>query len=221
MSDPFTNARLAMVRQQLRARGLNDERVLRAMERVPRHEFVPYTLRADAYRDGALPISANQTISQPYIVALMTELLALRGGETVLEVGTGSGYQTAILCELAAHVYSLERIASLGREAAERLNRLGYHNMDIHLGDGSQGLPDMAPFDAIIVTAAAPVVPGPLRAQMRPNGGRLVIPVGSGDQQMLRLITRHGDRWTDKPVAAVNFVPLIGHNGFEADDEAG
>jgi protein-L-isoaspartate(D-aspartate) O-methyltransferase len=221
MSDPFTNARLTMVRQQLRARGLNDEQVLRAMERVPRHEFVPYTLRADAYRDGALPISANQTISQPYIVALMTELLALRGGETVLEVGTGSGYQTAILCELAAHVYSLERIASLGREAAERLNRLGYHNVDIHLGDGSQGLPDMAPFDAIIVTAAAPVVPGPLRAQMRPNGGRLVIPVGSGDQQILRLIMRHGDHWADKPVAAVNFVPLIGHNGFEADDEAG
>lgn len=218
MSDPFSRARLMMVRQQLRARGINDERVLQAMERVPRHEFVPFTLRADAYRDGALPIPANQTISQPYIVGLMSQLLALRGGETVLEVGTGSGYQTAILCELAAHVYSLERIASLAREAAERLSRLGYHNMDIHLGDGSQGLADMAPFDAIIVTAAAPAVPGPLRAQMHPDGGRLVIPVGNDQRQFLELITRQGVQWTSKRIAPVNFVPLIGHNGFEADE---
>lgn len=221
MEDPYRSARLAMVRQQLRARGIGDERVLAAMERIPRHEFVPFNLRADAYRDGALPIAADQTISQPYIVGLMTQLLRLRGDENVLEVGTGSGYQTAILCELAAHVYSLERIGSLAQEAAERLKRLNYQNVDIHLGDGSQGLPDMAPFDAIIVTAAAPSVPGPLRAQLSRAGGRLVIPVGRGDEQMLELITRQDERWEMKRIAPVQFVPLIGHYGFEVDDERG
>lgn len=221
MNDPYKNARLAMVRGQLRGRGINDERVLAAMERIPRHEFVPYKLRADAYRDGALPIQADQTISQPYIVGLMTQLLHLEGTEQVLEIGTGTGYQTAILCELAAHVYSLERIGSLGQEAADRLKRLGYSNVDIHLGDGSQGLADMAPFDAIIVTAAAPSVPGPLRAQMHPNGGRLVIPVGKGNEQVLELVTRQGDEWTTRRIAPVHFVPLIGHYGFEVDDERG
>ncbi len=221
MNDPFRTARLAMVRQQLRARGINDERVLAAMERIPRHEFVPFNLRADAYRDGALPIAAEQTISQPYIVGLMTQLLRLQGSENVLEIGTGSGYQTAILCELAAHVYSLERINALAQEAAERLKRLNYSNVDIHLGDGSQGLADMAPFDAIIVTAAAPAVPGPLRAQMRRAGGRLVIPVGRGDDQVLELVTRQEDQWETKRIAPVQFVPLIGHYGFEIDDERG
>ena len=217
MNDPFLKAREAMVKWQLRARGIQDERVLEAMERIPRHEFVPDDARDIAYRDGALRIEADQTISQPYIVALMTQALHLQGDEQVLEIGTGSGYQTALLCELARHVCSLERVARLARDAAERLHRLGYQNVDIHVGDGSQGLADMAPFDAIIVTAAAPSVPGPLRAQMSPNGGRLVIPVGEENKgQFLELITRHDDQWYIKHIAAVHFVPLIGRYGFKA-----
>jgi protein-L-isoaspartate(D-aspartate) O-methyltransferase len=215
MDDPFVAERAAMVKWQLRARGIQDERVLDAMTRIPRHEFVPQQSRADAYRDGALPIDAEQTISQPYIVALMTQALHLNGSENVLEIGTGSGYQTAVLCELVQHVYSVERVARLAHDASERLKRLGYSNFDIHVGDGSQGLPDMAPFEAIIVTAAAPRIPGPLRAQMHPNGGRLVIPVGEGKGQFLELLTRQGDRWTIKRIAAVQFVPLIGRYGRE------
>jgi protein-L-isoaspartate(D-aspartate) O-methyltransferase len=217
MNDPFTDARAAMVKWQLRARGIQDERILKAMLHIPRHEFVPQQSRRDAYRDGALRIEANQTISQPYIVALMTQALHLQGHESVLEIGTGSGYQTAVLCELARHVYSVERVARLARDASERLHRLGYSNVDIHVGDGSQGLPDMSPFDAIIVTAAAPSVPGPLRAQMNPNGGRLVIPVGVDERQFLELLTREDDRWYFKRIAAVSFVPLIGRYGFETN----
>ncbi len=205
-----------MVKRQLRARGIHDERVLEAMERIPRHEFVPQDSREEAYRDGALPIEANQTISQPYIVALMTQALYLQGHEHVLEIGTGSGYQTALLCELAAHVCSLERVARLARDAFHLLDRQGYRNFEIHVGDGSQGLADMAPYEAIIVTAAAPTIPGPLRAQMHPDGGRLVIPVGDGKKQFLELLTRQGDRWTIKRIAAVRFVPLIGRYGFDA-----
>lgn len=215
MDDPFVAEREAMVRLQLRARDIRDKRVLEVMARIPRHEFVPENLRAEAYRDGALPIDADQTISQPYIVALMSQALQLDGSENVLEVGTGSGYQTAVLCELVRHVYSIERVEALAEAASARLHRLGYTNLDIHIGDGSQGLPDMAPFDAIIVTAAAPSIPGPLRAQMHPNGGRLIIPVGEGKAQTLELLTRQGDRWLNKRVAAVQFVPLIGRYGSE------
>ena len=215
MDDRFMDERAAMVKWQLRVRGIQDERVLDAMLRIPRHEFVPQQSRAKAYRDSALPIEAEQTISQPYMVALMTQALHLDGHESVLEIGTGSGYQTAVLCELVQHIYSVERVTRLARDASERLHRLGYANFDIHAGDGSQGLPDMSPFDAIIVTAAAPSVPGPLRAQMNPNGGRLVIPVGVDDRQFLELLTRQGDRWFFKRIAAVSFVPLIGRYGFE------
>ncbi len=214
----FTTARSAMVKWQLRARGIQDERVLEAMKRIPRHEFVPKEYRDSAYRDGALRIEACQTISQPYIVALMTQALHLDGHESVLEVGTGSGYQTALLCELAHYVYSVERVKRLARDAAGRLSCLGYANVDIYVGDGSQGLRDMAPFDAIIVTAAAPVVPGVLRAQMNPDGGRMVIPAGDDKEQYLELLTRHGDQWFIKRIAAVHFVPLIGLYGFQADD---
>jgi protein-L-isoaspartate(D-aspartate) O-methyltransferase len=215
MNDLFMDERAAMVKRQLRLRGIHDQRVMEAMLRIPRHEFVPQQSRGDAYRDRALSIEADQTISQPYMVALMTQALHLDGHENVLEIGTGSGYQTAVLCELARHVFSVERVTRLARDASVRLRALGYTNVDIHAGDGSQGLPDMAPFDAIIVTAAAPTVPGPLRAQMHPNGGRLVIPVGVGDRQFLELLTREGDRWYLKRIAAVRFVPLIGRYGFE------
>lgn len=217
MKESFTDARADMVKWQLRVRGIQDERVLEAMLRIPRHEFVPQQSRDDAYRDSALRIEADQTISQPYIVALMTQALHLQGHESVLEIGTGSGYQTAVLCELVRQIYSVERVTRLAREATERLQRLGYTNVDIHGGDGSQGLPDMAPFDAIIVTAAAPSIPGPLRAQMNPDGGRLVIPVGGDDKQFLELLTRRGDHWYFKRIAAVSFVPLIGRYGFETD----
>ncbi len=219
MNDPYEAARSAMVDHQLRARGIYDERVLEAMAAVPRHEFVPEAQRDQAYADGALPIGSDQTISQPYIVALMTQALHLQGDENVLEVGTGSGYQTAILCHLAKHVYTLERHRRLADSAARILKHLGYDNVDIHVGDGSQGLPDMAPFHAIVVTAAAPSVPGPLRSQLHADGGRLVIPVGDSKSQFLELVTRHENRWEMKRIASVRFVPLIGTYGFRPSQD--
>jgi protein-L-isoaspartate(D-aspartate) O-methyltransferase len=213
-SSPYLSARYEMVEHQLRARGIQDETLLEAMRRVPRHEFVPETHRSQAYRDCALPIDQDQTISQPYIVALMTQALHLTGRETVLEIGTGSGYQTAVLCEMVAEVFSLERFHHLAATAAATLDSLGYKNFEIHVGDGSQGLPDMAPFDAIIVTAAAPEVPVPLCLQMNPRGGRMVIPVGDHKAQFLELIIRRNNNWEYKRIASVRFVPLIGRYGF-------
>ncbi len=203
-----------MLANQLRARGIHDTRVLDAIRSVPRHEFVPENLRADAYSDTPLPIGSDQTISQPFIVAYMTQLLGLTGREYVLEIGTGSGYQTAVLCKLARYVYSLERYRSLAERAAHTLHRLEIKNVDIHVGDGSQGLPDMAPFDAIIVTAAAPSIPGPLQAQLSPRGGRMVIPVGDAERQHLERVIRNGDRWHFERDIAVKFVPLVGRYGF-------
>lgn len=212
-----------MVDQQLRERRISDERVLDAMRRVPRHEFVPRELQHLAYRDAPLPIGEGQTISQPYIVAAMTQMLALKGDERVLEVGTGSGYQTAILCELAEYVYTLERFPQLADKAARILSALGYENIDIHIGDGSQGLPDMRPFDAIIVTAAAPSIPGPLCSQLHPEGGRMVIPVGDRSSQHLQIVRRHGNRCRIERSMPVRFVPLLGRHGFQVDepDEGG
>jgi protein-L-isoaspartate(D-aspartate) O-methyltransferase len=207
-----------MVEQQIRDRGVRDERVLEVMRRLPRHAFVPEDLRAKAYDDCPLPIGEDQTISQPYIVAVMTTVLHLIGHERVLEIGTGSGYQTAILASLALHVYSLERHAPLAEHAAETLALLGINNVDIHVGDGSQGLPDMAPFDVILVTAAAPAIPGTLRSQMSADGGRLVIPVGDAKNQYLEQVTRHHNHWEMKRIGAVRFVPLIGAYGFRATD---
>ncbi len=205
-------ARERMVDLQLRSRGLGDERLLEAMARVPRHEFVPEDYRSQAYEDHPLPIGAGQTISQPYIVALMLEALALGPTHIVLEIGTGSGYQTALLAELAQHVYSLERHESLAQQAAATLSRLGYKNMTILVQDGSSGLHDKQPFDAIIVAAAAPRVPQALIDQLR-EGGRMVIPVGPANTQELQLLRKQEGRIIVIPLGACAFVPLIGTEG--------
>lgn len=210
----YDDLRAQMVEEQLRQRDIFDARVLEAMLRVPRHEFVPLDARPYAYDDRALSIGYDQTISQPYVVALMLQSLQLSGHEIVLEIGTGSGYQTALLCQLAAYVYSIERNPDLANQAADRLAEAGYKNVDIHIGDGSQGLADMAPYDAIIVSASVPSIPGPLKAQMRPNNGRLILPVGKRDQQYLQLVRRDFDRWDVETLIPVRFVPLIGRYGF-------
>jgi protein-L-isoaspartate(D-aspartate) O-methyltransferase len=214
----FTALRERMVREQLRSRDITNARVLEAMRRVPRHRFVPLEMQAAAYRDTPLPIGSNQTISQPYIVAFMTQLLELQPGDVALEIGTGSGYQTAVLCELAEFVYSLERYPQLAERASEILDDLGYENVELHIGDGSQGLPDMAPFDAILVTAAAPVIPGPLRAQLA-DGGRMVLPIGDDQAQTLQRVRRVGDQWKIEEQIPVMFVPLYGRHGFQAPDD--
>lgn len=190
------------------------ERVMAAMSKVPRHEFVPGWQRASAYADRPLPIGHGQTISQPFIVALMTDLLDLKPGDNVLEVGTGCGYQAAVLAELAKTVRTIEIVEPLGREAAERLRRLGYDNVTTMIGDGYQGWPEHAPFDAIIVTAAPRDVPQPLVDQLKP-GGRLVVPVGGhiGGQALLVLEKQHDGTVSRRQVLAVRFVPLVDHSG--------
>jgi len=210
-----------MIQTQLIPRGIEDPRVLDAMRRVPRHAFLPKRARKVAYKDGALPIGQRQTISQPYVVALMTQMLALTGTERVLEIGTGSGYQTALLCELAESVVSVERYPLLAGRAGDVLTRLGYDNLEIHIGDGTQGLPDMAPYDAIIVTAAAPALPEPLRLQMSADGGRMVLPIGPRQQQTLERVQRDGNSWTMERTIPVRFVPLLGSHGFQPDDHEG
>jgi len=213
--DP-TADRASMVAHQLRARGVSDERVLEAMAAVPRDVFVPDEARSEAYADEALPIGAGQTISQPYMVARMTELLVVQPGDRILEIGTGSGYQAAILAWLGARVSGMERQATLIPEARARLESVGFGDaVDIRLADGSLGDPAGAPWDGIIVTAAAPAIPNALREQLA-DGGRLVIPVGPRDRQILTVVTRHGDEWTEEPDGACVFVPLIGAGGFEA-----
>jgi protein-L-isoaspartate(D-aspartate) O-methyltransferase len=205
--DP-AQARAEMVAEQIEERGIRDPRTLAAMRTVPRHLFVPPQLAGDAYADHPLPIGHGQTISQPYIVAFMTEALGLRGGETVLEVGTGSGYQAAVLAGIAARVYTIEIVAPLAEESRERLARLGYGNVEVRAGDGYQGWPEKAPFDAVMVTAAAPRVPEPLKEQLK-DGGRLVIPVGDAYQELI-VLTRRGDRYTEERVLPVRFVPMTG-----------
>jgi len=201
--------RLGMVRRQIEARGVRDAAVLAAMRTVPRHEFVPPDLRAAAYDDRPLPIGRGQTISQPYIVAHMTELARLGGGETVLEVGTGSGYQGAVLAEIAARVYTLEVVEPLLRRAAETLLRLAYRNVVCRFGDGAAGWPEAGPYDAILVTAAPPREVPPALLQQLAEGGRLIAPVGE-ESQVLRVVERHGDRFETRADAAVRFVPLVG-----------
>jgi protein-L-isoaspartate(D-aspartate) O-methyltransferase len=214
-TDAFAAARAAMVELQLRHRGIRDERVLAAMQRVPRHEFVAPVLRSEAYEDNPLPIGEGQTISQPFIVAAMLEALALQPMDSVLEVGTGSGYQTALLAELVTQVYSIERHPALAEEAREVLARLGYQNVDIVVGDGSEGLPARAPFDAIIVSAAAPAVPQKLVDQLR-EGGRMIVPVGSAYAQELQLVRKVGGQSRVSSLDGCRFVPLIGSEGFKA-----
>ena len=201
---------------ELRRQGIRDERVLAAIARVPRERFVPEASRGEAWANVALPIAAGQTISQPFVVALMTQALALRGLERVLEIGTGSGYQTAILAELAAEVVSVERHTELAAAAESLLRQLGYPNVEINVGDGTTGWPDRAPYDRIIVTAAGPRVPPPLLTQLRPDGGRMVIPVGEPHDQQLVAVERHGEQTREYPLGPVRFVPLIGRAGWAA-----
>jgi protein-L-isoaspartate(D-aspartate) O-methyltransferase len=205
-----------MVERQLRRRGITDERVLSAMGRVERELFVPEGLRSHAYDDGALPIGHEQTISQPFVVATICTLLALEGHERVLDVGTGSGYQAAVLAELAAEVVTIERIADLATQARERLREAGYPNVDIRVGDGSLGVPDRAPFDAIAVAAAAPHVPQALYGQLA-EGGRLVLPRGTRRGQDLVLVVRTADGPSERASISCRFVPLVGDEGFGDD----
>ena len=206
--------RRRMVQEQLRARGIRDERVLEAMAAVPRELFLDHDQRRRAYADEAVPIAAGQTISQPWVVARMTELLAPAAGERVLELGTGSGYQAAILAALGADVTSLERHDVLAAQAAARIADLELPGrVIIRTTDGSLGDAEGAPWDGIIVTAAAPSIPNELRGQLA-DRGRLVIPVGPRDHQVLTLVVRHGDDWRETPHGAVVFVPLIGAGGF-------
>jgi len=216
-SDELTRARQRMVDEQMRGRGISDPRVLDAMCAVPRHLFVPSEHGHLAYADAPLPIGHRQTISQPYIVALMTELLELQGDEIVLEIGTGSGYQAAILAHLAKRVYTLERIPELANQARDVLSAMGYDNVEVLVGDGSQGLPDHAPYGAVMVTAAAPSVPTPLKEQLA-DGGRLVLPVGQQMGQILERWRRQGDDLKRECVAPVAFVPLVGEYGWSADE---
>jgi protein-L-isoaspartate(D-aspartate) O-methyltransferase len=213
MSDIYGPARRRMVETQLAARGVRDPEVLRAMGRVPRHRFVEAALRARAYGDNALPIGHGQTISQPFMVATMTQALALAGGEKVLEIGTGSGYQTAVLAEIADRVFSVERIAPLYRRTRGLLDALGYHRVILRHGDGTLGWADHAPFDAIIVTAGAPHVPGALREQLSP-GGRLVVPVGDRRVQSLLRITRREGGDLREDLGGAVFVDLVGEDGW-------
>jgi len=207
MKDDFASARERMVETQIAARGAKDPRVLAAMRKVPRHEFVSDDLKAFAYGDEPLPIGEGQTISQPYIVAYMTEVLELKGDERVLEVGTGSGYQAAVLAEIVREVYSIELIRSLSLRAQEILRKLGYANVYFKIGDGTSGWKDQAPFDAILVTAAPGSVPRPLRDQLK-IGGRMVIPVGE-DYQELVLIRREQKSFRETKLLSVRFVPLV------------
>ena len=213
----FTNLRNRMVTEQIISRGIHNERVLDALRRVPRHWFVPEEYANIAYSDSPLPIGNGQTISQPYIVALMTELLELEGEENVLEVGTGSGYQAALLACLAHQVHTIERHVELAEKADEVLMRLGMNNVQVHVGDGSLGLPKYAPFHAIMITAAAPRVPQPIFDQLT-EGGRLVLPEGGAGGQMLDRWRKQGSEYKQEHIAPVAFVPLRGQHGWKEDN---
>ena len=214
MSDiPFESERRAMIEWQLRRRGIGDERVLEAMFQVPRHEFVPPQYRLEAYEDRPLMIGDGQTISQPYMVAAMTEVARVEPGDKVLEIGTGSGYQAAILAYLGAEVITMERIPHLADAARERLQRLGYHCVQIIPEDGSEGYPAGAPYAAIVVTAAAPAVPQLLVSQLA-EGGRLVIPVGTLQLQTLQVISKYADKLLVRDLDPCQFVPLVGRRAW-------
>jgi protein-L-isoaspartate(D-aspartate) O-methyltransferase len=210
----YASERVEMIEKQLRRRGIRDAGVLAAMISVPRHEFVAEELRAHAYDDLPLPIGGGQTISQPYIVAAMTAALHLQPTDRVLEIGTGCGYQAAVLSRLATEVFTIERRPELASAASAKLTRLGYANAHVHCGDGTLGLPELAPFDAILVAAAAPAVPKPLLAQLA-EGGRLILPVGEAEHQELQLIERHGDAFLTKRLEGCRFVPLVGYHGWQ------
>jgi protein-L-isoaspartate(D-aspartate) O-methyltransferase len=212
--DEFEATRHAMIETQLRRRGIVDKKVLAAMDEVPRHEFVPADFRNHAYEDSPLPIGEGQTISQPYIVASMTAALHLSGSERVLEIGTGCGYQAAVLSLLAKQVYTVECRGALATAAAQRLSRLGYLIVHVHCGDGTLGLPECAPFDAILVAAAAHSVPPPLLAQLG-EGGRLIIPIGDTENQELQIFERRGSAFRTRTLEGCRFVPLVGFHGWK------
>ena len=220
MNAQFAAARRLMVEEQLRARGIHDERVLKAMAKVPRHLFVPDKYQNLAYEDQPLPIGFGQTISQPYMVAIMVEALELKGNEVALEVGTGSGYQAAILSLLARRVYSVEIIPELAEEARERLKRLGYENVEVVLGNGSLGWEKGGPYEAMVIAAAAPKVPELLIDQLK-EGGRLVIPVGDLSLQSCVQVRKEGGRVCFKNLGACSFVPLVGEEGWKKEPPMG
>lgn len=202
-----------MVRTQLMRRGIYDKAVLQAMSTVPRHLFVPQEVRSHAYDDRALPLPDGQTISQPFIVALMAQTLELKGDERVLDVGTGSGYAAAVLSLLAGEIYSIERSPSLAETAQKRLEELGYRNVHVVLGDGTMGLVEYAPYDAISVAAASPWVPRPLRHQLS-EGGRMIIPVGGPREQLLLYVTKQNGVTHTRQLGGVRFVPLVGEHAW-------
>src|SRR6478672_4434771 len=212
----YSRQRERMVERQIAARGVHDEEVLEAMRTVPREEFVAEPLREFAYEDSPLPIEAGQTISQPYIVALMIEAAEVKHGDRVLEIGAGSGYAAAVMAKIADRVYAIERQPELGRVARERFERMGYDNVELKVGDGTRGWPEQAPFDAILAAAGGPEVPDVLLEQLA-DGGRLVMPVGrSRDSQRLVVVRRTGDRrYEQSELGAVRFVPLIGEHGWQ------
>jgi protein-L-isoaspartate(D-aspartate) O-methyltransferase len=209
----FAAQRLSMVEQQLRRRNIHDERVLQAMRTVPRHEFMGPGDAPLAYADHPVPIGEQQTTSQPYIIAAMLQAAEIKPTDRVLEIGAGSGYQTALLAELANQVFAIDRFPTLVEAAAKVLERLGYYNVALVVGDGSLGLPQAAPYDAIIVSAAAPGVPAPLVEQLA-IGGRLVVPVGDAEQQVLKLVRKYADGTSETSLEGCRFVPLIGQAGF-------
>lgn len=209
----YAVARRRMVQEQIAARGIRDQRLLKVMQEIPRHLFVDEALMSQAYNDHPLSIGEGQTISQPYMVALMTDALGLTGREKVLEIGTGSGYQTAILARLCDWVYSVERILELSRRAQRALEKIGVFNVNLVVGDGSKGWPAEAPFDAIIVTAGGPSLPRPLLEQLA-EGGRLVVPVGGRSLQTLYRVTRRGEKFVEEDLGGCRFVDLVGEYGW-------
>ncbi|MEA3494295.1 MAG: protein-L-isoaspartate(D-aspartate) O-methyltransferase [Candidatus Margulisiibacteriota bacterium] len=209
----YTRQRELMVESQLIPRGITDPLVLKAFNRVPREKFIPEHLQASAYEDCALPIGQGQTISQPYMVAIMTQELNLRGGETILEIGTGSGYQAAILAEIGGKVITAERIESLSKNAEELIKKIGYKNIEFIVTDGTGGYKEFSPYDRVIVTAACPAIPPPLLAQLK-EGGRIVLPIGGQHQQILTTITKKEDKLISHGTVPCVFVPLVGKFGF-------
>jgi protein-L-isoaspartate(D-aspartate) O-methyltransferase len=212
----FKKERLAMVEEQLRRRGIHDQRLLAVMANIPRHSFVSSDYQLAAYEDRPFPIGEGQTISQPYMVAVMTQSLELKGDERVLEIGTGSGYQTAILAEMAKTIFTIERIQELLLRAQKILQELGYENIFFLTGDGTKGWPEKAPFDGIIVTAGAPEIPQTLTSQLA-EGGRLVIPVGPRYTQTLYKVTRKRNQFTEEDLTGCVFVPLVGDFGWKEE----
>ncbi len=214
MRDPYQDARWSMVENQLRKRGITDNRVLDAMRTVPRHLFVSATMKSRAYNDSPLPIEADQTISQPYMVALMTQLLNLTGDDKVLEIGAGSGYQAAVLGLLARKVFTIDRVPKLALKARQTLEKLGYQNIVVSSGDGTLGWSEFAPYDRVIITAAAPRIPPAIVGQLA-EGGKLVIPVGDRITQVLKVAQKRGDEIVITDSVNCVFVPLVGKEGWD------